>query len=367
MRLLFLVLVGCAGTAPTFDEHRPVCVPGDATIDADVFARLTANRWGICDTNNGLCLSLSASGDFSTIEGFDDYAITNSGRWNFLARDATSGLVCFDDGSMLDFELTDAGLMWRINGLLPALDPQDPTGSRDALDAIPTPDLFTTLTEHAWQRANDLDLFYQPTSFAIARDGTWDAAWRDGACTATGTLSIVTSEPRFTGTTHTFVAHPAPNTCDTRRGGSTAYIPPTDDYGDPALAGDAQFLTFGPSSPQDGLSVRASWDQPLRADTTKEWMLTLTNGASRVFTLQSIQITLTPVADTGNGFTATGDTTTLVDETLAEPIASQDAFTTTASLALPAPGLYSLVISTAAMDGSLPRPLYRSYVLELTP
>src|SRR4051812_36562564 len=149
--LLLFLLVGCSQITTTA-ERSPVCKPGDPNVDAVVFAQLTTQRWGYCGSNNGLCLSLAADGSYATVEGFDDYFIEGKGRWNFLARDATSGLVCFDNGAITDFELTPEGLVWRVSGLLPPRDALPTGGTRDELDELHTPELFTALTANAWQR-----------------------------------------------------------------------------------------------------------------------------------------------------------------------------------------------------------------------
>lgn len=368
MRALWLLLVGCSElTSNTTLDRSAVCKPGDPSIDAAVFAQLTAHRWGYCGSNNGLCLTLSATGDYHTIAGFDDYFIEDAGRWNFLARDATSGLVCFDDGTMTDFELTSSGLVWKVSGLLPARDAITGGGTRDALDEMQAPELFATLTANAWQRQNELDLFYEPTSFAIARDGTWDAEWRFGECRASGTLSIERAPQALGAPKEALRSHPTENACDTRGGGMTAGLPTIDEYAAPGSSGDTQFLTFHSYGGGYGLRVRASWRSTLHGDTTKEWTVTLTNVMVTVQTVSTLLVTLTPIAETDNGYTATGAKATLVDQTLGEMIDSFGTLETTASLALPAPGLYSLGVEVVSADNRQPYQNRASYVLELKP
>src|SRR5262245_12796022 len=111
MRALVLLLTSCLVSTQTTNTHEaPICVVGAPAIDVPMFEQLTANRWGSCGSNNGLCLELRGDGSYSTVAGFDDYFITADGAWNFVARDATSGLACLDNGSVINYALTPNGL-----------------------------------------------------------------------------------------------------------------------------------------------------------------------------------------------------------------------------------------------------------------
>jgi len=194
---------------------RPVCGPGeDETTDDDVFARLTATSWYdevACNSGDPLpptCnrLRLSADGTFAWTADSDAIERDLSGGWNFRARDATTGVVCLEDGSVVDFALEQAapagGLRWARLGVLSPDEPLAGGGLRaDLPDVTPAP-LFLDLTAHAWAKTNEMDLFYLPTSFLLRRDGTFDATWRAGECAAGGTFSVVSLmwfEPRFEG------------------------------------------------------------------------------------------------------------------------------------------------------------------------
>ncbi len=348
-------------------DRRPVCKAGDPRVDAAVFAKLTANQWGTCGSNNGLCLTLSAGGDYTTVEGFDDYSIDGGGRWNFLARTATSGLVCFDDGTITDFELTADGLRWNTHGLLPVRDSIAQFGSRDALDTMGAPALFATLTHNEWARQNDLNLFYLPTSFTMRRNGTWDGDWRGGDCHGTGTFSIVNRPTQLGSTEQALWAHAAPNTCDTRNRGITASLPDTDEYADPARVGDGQFLMFSSYGEGYGLRVRASWQSRLQSDSTKQWSFALTNQSSREQTISALEITLTPIEATTDGYTAIGPAQTLVSQPLAQSVAGNGTVELTATLALPAAGVYSMLVNVTSADERQPYQNREGYVVELSP
>lgn len=366
MRAWLLVLVGCSELiGDSSVDKTPVCKAGDPRVDAEVFAALTANRWGYCGSNNGLCLTLSATGDYTTVAGFDDYSIEDAGRWNFLARDATSGLVCFDDGSITDFAITPDGLQWRTDGLLPRLDAIAGFGSRDALDTFAAPDLFATLTHNACQRQNELNLFYLPTSFTIRRNGTWDAVWRYGECRANGTVSIVNAPTQLGVSQQELWAYANPNVCDKRNGGIPASIPDVDEYAE--HTGDHQFLSFASYGEGYGLRVRASWQSALRGGQQKEWTLSLANQSARTQTVQSIQIAMTPVAPTTDGYTATGPTVMLVDQAVGQDVAPHGTIEARATLALPAAGEYSMSIAVGSADERQPYQNRAGYVALIRP
>jgi len=101
-------------------------------VDAAVYSALTTTSWfdsgGCGPTGDPLpptCnrLQLGADGSY-TWTAFSDYPERmQSGSWNFRARDATTGVVCLDDGSVVDFALTPTGdLRWGQLGLLSARD-----------------------------------------------------------------------------------------------------------------------------------------------------------------------------------------------------------------------------------------------------
>src|SRR5262245_42031871 len=103
MRAFVIVLVaGC--TSGVSGSSQPLCHTGDRAVDDAMFAQLTANKWGVCNID-GFCLELDASGDYATEAGYGDYSVSARGRWNFLARDATSGLACLNNGSVIDFAI----------------------------------------------------------------------------------------------------------------------------------------------------------------------------------------------------------------------------------------------------------------------
>jgi hypothetical protein len=123
-----LVLAGCDEADPAV-LARHVCGEGNPSTDAAVYTALTATSWfdrSRCESGDRLpptCNRLQLSGDGSyTWTAFSDAPERDqAGAWNFRARDATSGLVCLGNGSVVDFALTPAGgLRW---GPLGELDP----------------------------------------------------------------------------------------------------------------------------------------------------------------------------------------------------------------------------------------------------
>ena len=285
MRASLLLFAAC--TTPLASTASSVChaTSGDSAI----FGQLTANRWGYCDAD-GFCLTLAADGGYKTALGCGDCVVMDSGRWNFVARDSTSGLVCLDNNSVMDFALVPDGLRWD-GSVLPATDVLAETGSRSSLDGMPDSVLFDQLTAHPWAKTNNFDLAFTPTSFALARDGTFTGSFRDGACDVAGTFSVVYDDSR-----QEFHPHAAPNSCDTRgysgelaasneapvleRDGTLRFYEAS--YRDAALADDERSFTYSSYSDADyGLVVGAKWHRDFTANTTPHLDLTITNPTPR--------------------------------------------------------------------------------------
>jgi hypothetical protein len=348
------LVAACTGTDTDAPRER-ICVPGD---DAAMYATLTAQRWGACGSNVGLCLALSADGSYHAVRGEGDYEITASGTWNFVARDAQSGLACLDDGSVIDFALTDQGLVWGLVGALPPRDALAATGTRDALpDLLPAPE-FYALTRRRWAKTNDLDLYGIATSFALHRDGTFDAAFRGGECTIAGTFSLVATDQGFE-----LNPRPQPNTCDTRSGGSQASLGASNEkpvidgdilrlyaasYRDAEATSDEQSLSF---TSYGGYSLRvdARWHGTL-SEEALPWAFTMHNASTRVQTVTSLRVSITPIADSGNGFSPTGPEEIVVDRMLHEAVAPGGAYSRTEDVAVAASGLWLIEIDVSSFD-----------------
>jgi len=357
MRTWFLLcLLGCDAAS----NEAVICTANDP----NVFTKLSGQRWGACDSNNGLCLQLAADGSYRAVAGFDDYAISDSGRWSYFARDAQSGLVCFDNGSVIDFALTADGLRWD-GSLLPAFEPLAIAGSRAALDTIPPSPMFTDLTAHAWSKTNDFDPYLAPTSFLLHRDGTFFGSFRHGECSISGTFSVVYDASDRVA----LHAHSKPNVCDTRNGGTsgnladgTPYFEPdgvlrffSTSYRDSMIESAEQSLIYNAYGGNDaGLVVSATWQEPLASNATSSWQMTLRNPTEREQTVTALRIEL-----------ITGETrVVLVDRVLQEVLAAGATYATSVDLAFAA-GPQGLLIDVTSFDARQSYSNYRSYFVEL--
>lgn len=347
MRTLLLVcVVGCTSTD---SEEAVICTANDPAV----FTQLTDQRWGACDSNNGLCLQLAADGTYRAVTGYDDYAISDSGLWSFVARDATSGLACFDNGSVIDFALTPDGLRWD-GAMLPAFESLAIVGSRAALAVIPASPVFLDLTEHPWAKTNDFDLDLAPTSFSLHRDGTFTGSFRHGASSVNGTFSVVYDNrgdvefhPRSTPSIA--ASNDVPHFDDN---GLLRFYAAS--YRDAAIKTDEQSLAYSAYAGDAGLVVTATWRGALLPNATSTWELTLRNPTAREQTITSIQIMLA-VFD---------GQTVLVDRTLQEVVAPGAAYTTTVDVAFAA-GPQALLIDVRSFDTRQPYTNYRSFFVEL--
>jgi hypothetical protein len=342
--LLPLVLVGCGGADPE-EFAKQVCGAGSSrAVDAAMYDALTAPSWFVrsrCESSDRLpptCNRVRLSGDGTyTWTAFSDYPERDqAGAWSFRARDETSGLVCLDNGSVVDVALSPTGgLRW---GPLGELDPEDrlePGPGRDALPTISVDLLFVDLTASTWAKTNEMELYRLPTSLTLRRDGTFEAEFRGGECTASGTFSLLREET-FRDSHLELWSTTAPNRCDTRNGGSPFVLgglPRLEDgrldlgdsqYRDAANETARRYLAFSSYGNDAGLTVTATWDGALRAGAETSWEITLHSGADPQL-VSSLRIDLTPMMMTTDGFTATGPAALVVDRALDAMIRAVDA------------------------------------------
>ncbi len=345
-------------------------MPGD---DELMFRTLTAQRWGACGSNIGLCLELAADGSYSMIRGFDDYAITNEGRWNFLARDDATGVACLDDGSVIDFALTPGGLQWGLVGMLPPREPLSVNGLRTELPELLPADEFYALTANAWTKTNALDLYGYPTEMSLAHDGTFAASFRHGECEVAGTFSVIATNLGFE-----LNPNAAPNTCDTRAGGSPANVGASNEhlvisddvlrfygasYRDVSAGRSVESLSFT-SYGTDALRVDARWSAPLAAS-SRAWELTLHNGSTRVQTVTSIAMSVTPMVATTDGYSTAGEPIVLVDRQLHELVGPGRDYARDEDVAIGETGLLMLTIVVSSYDDIQRYDNQRSFILSL--
>lgn len=334
-------MLGCAGDGAV---AREVCRPGNPSVDAAVYQALTRTTWfdqGRCGSGGPLpptCnrVRLGGDGSYSWTAISDVPERQESGSWNFRARDATSGLVCLGDGSVIDVALTPGGgLRWGPLGELAAETPSSPGAGRAALPVITVDPMFVDLTAHPWAKTNELDLYREPTSFVLGGDGTFDASFRGGACTATGTFSL-SREPVAGGTQLTlWTALAARNQCDLRSGGTPAFdlggeTPQLEagilslsdaSYRDQAIVTDERDLAFSSYDGAAGLTVSATWHGALRAGAQTSWAISLGNDGKAPQQVASLHLDLTPMQLTRDGFIAGGPAVTAVDRALGSTIA----------------------------------------------
>jgi hypothetical protein len=346
------------------EETLPVCGAGDPGTDEIVFTRLTATSWydaASCEAQDPLpptCnrLRFSADGTYWWRAESDYVERDQSGRWNFRARDGASGIVCLDDGSVVDFLLTEPGLRWTLLGVLSPDRVLEETGTRAGLPSIEPAPLYVALTAHPWRKTNDFDLYREPTSFTLLRNGTLQASYRDGECEHGGVFSLIADElqPRSD-----------PNTCDMRGGGTTAQLAAANEmpwieegvlYFYSATYRDAAFVTeerllalfyYG----EGGLLVTATWQGPLRSGSAAEWSFAFRNRSDRLCSVTSLSLAMTPLVLTSDSFSLAGDEVVLVDRNLAgTTIEPQADFATTVSFTPSGAGWTSLEVDIEYFD-----------------
>jgi hypothetical protein len=377
--------VGCSDGAAARAPDG-VCRQGTPAIDADVFARLTATTWldaGRCGANsdplpptcNRLRLAGDGTYDWSATSDYPERA--QSGTWNFFARDVDGGIVCLDDGSVVDFALSATGkLAW---GMLGELAPDSPLGggSRTALPTVSVAPLFMALIEHDWRKTNEIDVYSQPTGFSLSDDGTFVAEFRDGECEANGTFSLIKDRTELQ-----LWPRASPNACDLRGGGTTANlvgsgIPPVIEdgilhlyaasYRDAAIQTEQRYLAFSSYLvDQAGLFVAASWDQAIRSGSQTTWAMTLHNRTARAQTVTALRLTQTPLMISGDGFTGVGAELPLVDRSFTDvTIAPAGSFAVEVAFTPTATGWVMLQLEIDSADSSQPYYNNRHFILML--
>ncbi|MEO7094394.1 MAG: hypothetical protein ABI175_14150 [Polyangiales bacterium] len=362
MRLLLLLLVlacgavGCS-VGPSDSSASSVCVAGKTAIDAEVFARLTSTSWfdtGGCaggqqpPTCNRIGLSRDGSYHWKAVSDYVER--DQAGGWNFRARDATSGVICLDDGSVIDFALSPDGLQWGPLGVLSPDAAQSTSGARSALPVIRVSPLYLDLTEHPWANTNEMDEFYLPSTFSLYANGALEASFRGGECTTTGTFSLVGDGITLVGDRR-FRLWPRTelNTCDLRSGGTPASVPgaggepviedgvlrlSSATYRDADIATDERYLAFSSYGDDAGLLVSATWSGALHAGATTTWRIEPRNDTTRMQNIVAMRIEVTPLVATSDGFSSTGPAETVVDRTVGVVVLTGETLPLEASFAL---------------------------------
>ncbi len=194
-----------------------------AASEDSLFQRLTHGEWSGAgcaqarDPLPGTCqkLRLGRDGNYTWIAMSDVTERNDKGRWNFTSSNDHSGVLLFENGSSLVFNLTGDHLKvgpieFTVGEAKPAANSR---GSRAALPTFAQQSMGKQVGD--WEKTNDFDLSRFPQSLGIHRDGTFKATYRGGQCHHSGTVSIDKSRLLF---------QVQPNTCDERDGGSPAQL-----------------------------------------------------------------------------------------------------------------------------------------------
>ena len=325
-----LVVAGCTTTVQSGAGGAGMVACGTpTTFDATVFANLTATSWrdGGCDSGGPLpptcnTIELDADGRYSWTAVSDVTERDQHGQWNFTARDQSSGIVCLDNGAVLSFELISGGMRLGELGLEVGT-PLTAAGSREDLFPVLSDPLFPELTAHEWVKTNNFNLGTDAQQFTLARDGTFIASYRDGACTHGGVWSIDIT-PRTTGPVPQLFPSSDVNTCDIR-GGTSAQLPAADvpridngrlilfssSYRAPGIA--APWFSFDGYS--DEVATTGTLDHDVSASGT-QLDLDFENRSMVTKSLTSITIRATPVMVVSDGYTSTGAAVVLASSDL---------------------------------------------------
>ena len=363
-----LVVAGCTTTVPSGAGGAGVTACGaPSAFDATVFASLTATAWNDagCSSTDPLpptcnTIELDADGRYAWTAVSDVTERDQHGQWNFMARDTSSGIVCLDNGAVLAFQLFPQGL--RLGELgLGASTPLTATGAREDLFPVQSDPLFPELTAHEWVKTNNFDLGTNAQQFTLARDGTFAASYRDGACTHGGVWSIDIT-PRTTGPTPMLFPSSDPNTCDIRSS-TSAQLPASDvpriedgrlvlydtAYRAPGTA--APWFAFQGYGDGVGIDTSGTLDHDVSASGTN-FDFDFANGSRSAKALSSISIRATPTMQVADGYSAAGPTVMLVSMDLTGTSLAPGDHATASLTAAPAAGLTQLTIELDYADST---------------
>lgn len=233
-------------------------------------------------------------------------------------------------------------------------------------------DEFYALTANAWTETNELDLHSYPTEMSLAHDGTFTASFRHGECEV-GTFSVVATNLGVE-----LNPNVRPNTCDTRGGGSPANIGASNEhlviddglrrfygasYRDASASGSVESLSFTAYG-NDALRVDARWSAPL-SPSSRAWELALHNGSTRMQTVTSIVISVTPLVATSDGYSTAGAPIVLVDRVLHEQLGPGREYARDEDVAIGETGLLLLTIVVSSYDAIQRYDNQRSFILSL--
>jgi hypothetical protein len=191
-------------------------VAGEPSAEA-IFQRLTAHSWTSLPPNRPVFPPMDYSvaayraGGTWSFEFHTDYHIpAQTGKWNLQPYEG-EWFLCSDNGSRGKISVHDDGTISLGNFKLYPHEPlaREPGQTAAKLSELvlvrEVQEIVNRLTAHEWKRANDLDLFMDPTRVQFKSDWTYTATYRGGECKSEGTWYAKIDE---------IVAHSPKGRCD---------------------------------------------------------------------------------------------------------------------------------------------------------
>jgi len=168
----------------------------------DIFNFLSNNAWknlGCLPTQGMLAptctqLELNKNGNYHWT-AFSDYPERDqSGKWNFILHGTDSGLVLFDNGSLIPFKKVGGYLLFEYSVFMPShtieYSQEELKKYFTDLTEITPSDTFFKLPQHGWKKANNFDLNMHPDLIIFKNDGRFFASYRNGQCSHEGVWGL---------------------------------------------------------------------------------------------------------------------------------------------------------------------------------
>lgn len=236
--------------------------------------------------------SYRADGTWS-FEFFTDYHIpAQTGKWN-LQFVQGQWYLCRDDGARGPIGLNDDGTLKLGFGKFYPHEPQkrEPGQTAKALQPLvltaEVQEIVKRLTAQTWKRANDLDLFMDPTQVRFRPDWTYAATYRGGECKSEGTWYAKIDE---------IVAHSPQGRCDRpsdTSSGDSLTVQVIDDR--QILINSDLYVPEDEPVPRgiiwhlfgfDAANTRIEYDMPIRRGQPVRFDVTITNRSSEPLKLE---------------------------------------------------------------------------------
>lgn len=292
-------------------------------FEQSVFERLTAHSWcnqsEVARDTSGLAptfhrYEFRSDGSFEWDQQSDYPEASGKGRWNFTARSGTEGAIRLDTGDSIAFRLHDDGTVNLGVIELETCTPLDGAGkgSAEALPKVDLSDLYRELTSNAWYKMNSFNLDREPTKVTFNTDGTFYAEYNNGECEVAGTWSLRARQLSWTPfglcRNGAFKASSSGGSPVEVRAG---LLVTDQDVRAPVALGNRgrEEVDLGP------LRLTYQYDEPLlpnrsnRFDFHLEYPLPSGRARSQAMpiTVQGVRITMQPLRQTPEAYTATAD------------------------------------------------------------